>query len=170
VGNKPVFSCEVKVPTSSEGAAARQITRDQNYPRVGTHDFFKLNPGDALVSLPLGPQPSAPRTPIALPSDIDAIVGNPPYIRRQAIDTKTRRFAERAVERSSSWLQSRYGAQLKRLLLKDYKIEFIAETVAEPWFSDARVKTVATVARKRQRQSLARRAIRRYDLFADAQC
>lgn len=176
---------------STINLAARQITRDQNYPRVGTHDFFELNPGDALVSLPLSPQPSGPRTPIALPSGIDAIVGNPPYIRRQAIDTKTRRFAERAVERfgeesgdphfrldglsdlhvyfwphasrylkaggylafltSSSWLQSRYGAQLKRLLLRNYEIEFIAETVVEPWFSDARVKTVATVARKRRK-------------------
>jgi hypothetical protein len=177
---------------STINLAARQIARDQNYPQVGTHDFFQLNPGDALVSLPLGPGPSAPRGPIELPRDIDAIVGNPPYIRRQSIDTKTRRFAERAVTRfgeesgdphfkldglsdlhvyfwphasrylkaggylafltSSSWLQSRYGSQLKRLLLKDYEIELIAETVAEPWFSDARVKTVATVARKRPEQ------------------
>jgi hypothetical protein len=176
---------------STINLAARQILREENYPRVGTHDFFQLKPGDPLVHLPVGPGPSAPRSPIALPGAIDAIVGNPPYIRRQSIDAKTRKSAKEAVVSfaheagtphfkvdglsdlyvyfwpqasrfladggyiafltSSAWLQSRYGAQLKQLLLQEYDIELVAETVAEPWFSDARVKTVATIARKRPR-------------------
>jgi hypothetical protein len=174
---------------STINLAARQILREENYPRVGTHDFFRLKPGDPLIHLPVGPGPSATRSPVALPGGIDAIVGNPPYIRRQSIDAKTEKSAKAAVASfgqevgdthfkldglsdlyvyfwpqasrfiadggyiafltSSSWLQNRYGTQLKHLLLREYDIELIAETVAEPWFSDARVKTVATIARKR---------------------
>lgn len=54
---------------------------------------------------------------------------------------------------SSSWLATRYGKQLEQLLLNDYDVLWLAETNAEPWFSDARVKTVAVVARKRVRGS-----------------
>lgn len=174
---------------STVNLAVRQIAREQNYPRVGTHDFFQLDPGDELVSLPLGPGTPPQRGPVSVPAKLHAVVGNPPYVRRQAIEARTRRRAEHAVEKygvehgrpgfrldglsdlhvyfwphatryldeggylalltSSAWLQTRYGKQLKQLLLNDYDIVFIAETNAEPWFSDARVKTVATVARKR---------------------
>jgi hypothetical protein len=174
---------------STVNLAVRQIAREQNYPRVGTHDFFQLNPGDALVSLPLGPGTPPARAEVNLPEKLDAVVGNPPYVRRQAIDIKTKRRAESAVAHfgvehnrpkfkldglsdlhayfwphasryleeggylafltSSSWLETRYGKQLKQMLLNEYDVELIAETTAEPWFSDARVKTVATVARKR---------------------
>jgi len=172
---------------STVNLAVRQIAREQNYPRIGTHDFFRLDPGASLVSLPLGD--GAPAD-VSLPSHVDAVVGNPPYVRRQGIDANQKRRAEAAVHRyavehgrpsfqldglsdlhvyfwpqaarflrpggylalltSSAWLQTRYGKKLKELLLNDFDVVFLAETNAEPWFSDARVNTVATVARKRQ--------------------
>lgn len=174
---------------STINLAVRQIAREQNYPRVGTHDFFDLDPGGSLVSLPLGPGTPPQRGQVSVPAKVHAVIGNPPYVRRQGIDSKTKRRAELAVKKygvehgrpgfkldglsdlhvyfwphatrfieehgylalltSSAWLQTRYGRQLKQLLLNEYDIVFIAETNAEPWFSDARVKTVATVARKR---------------------
>jgi hypothetical protein len=174
---------------STVNLAVRQIGREQNYPRVGTHDFFELEPGSELVQLPLGPGTPPEREPVNLPVKLHAVIANPPYVRRQGIDDKTKRRAEAAVQRygsehnrpgfrldglsdlhtyfwphatrfldeggylalltSSSWLHTRYGKQLKQLLLDNYDIVFIAETNAEPWFSDARVRTVATVARKR---------------------
>jgi len=174
---------------STVNLAVRQIAREQNYPRVGTRDFFELDPGGELVQLPLGPGAPLQRGPVNIPSKLHAVIGNPPYVRRQGIDARTKRRAELAVKKygvehgrpafkldglsdlhvyfwphatryleeggylalltSSAWLHTRYGEQLKKLLLADYDIVFIAETNAEPWFSDARVKTVATVARKR---------------------
>lgn len=174
---------------STVNLAVRQIAREQNYPRVGTHDFFALKPDGELVSLPLGAGDPPARAPVTVPAQVDVVIGNPPYVRCQGIDPKTRRRAEQAVHRyavghgrpkfkldglsdlhvyfwphatqfleeggylafltSSSWLETRYGKKLKELLLSEYDIEFIAETNAEPWFSDARVRTVATVARKR---------------------
>lgn len=174
---------------STVNLAVRQIGREQNYPRVGTHDFFELEPGGELAQLPLGPGTPPQRTPVNVPVKLHAVIGNPPYVRRQGIDDKTKRRAEAAVERygsqhnrpgfrldglsdlhtyfwphatrfleeggylalltSSSWLHTRYGKQLKQLLLDNYDVVFVAETNAEPWFSDARVRTVATVARRR---------------------
>lgn len=174
---------------STVNLAVRQIAREQNYPRVGTRDFFELDPGGELVQLPLGPGSPPQRAAMNVPKKLHAVIGNPPYVRRQGIENRTKRRAEHAVAKyalehgrpsfkldglsdlhvyfwpqatryleeggylalltSSAWLQTRYGKQLKQLLLADYDIVFIAETNAEPWFSDARVKTVATVARKR---------------------
>jgi hypothetical protein len=174
---------------STVNLAVRQIAREQNYPRVGTHDFFDLEPGGELAQLPIGPGTPPTRGPVNVPAKLHAVIGNPPYVRMQGIDGKTKRRAELAVSRyardsgrpsfrldglsdlhtyfwphatrfledggylalltSSSWLHTRYGKQLKQLLLDHYDIVFIAETNAEPWFSDARVRTVATVARKR---------------------
>ena len=45
-------------------------------------------------------------------------------------------------------MHTRYGKQLKQLLLDNYDIVFIAETNAEPSFSDARVRQSPPVARK----------------------
>jgi hypothetical protein len=174
---------------STVNLAARQVSREQNYPRIGTHNFFDLDPGDDLISLPVGPGDPPARVAITSPLHVSAVVANPPYVRRQSIDEPTRASAEHAVTKygvghsrpgfrldglsdlhvyfwpqatrylapggylafltSSAWLQTRYGEKLKELLLNDYEILFLAETESEPWFSDARVKTVATVARKR---------------------
>ncbi len=168
--------------------AVRQIAREENYPRIGTHDFFDLEPGGTLTKLPLGAgTPSQQK--VAVPEELNAVIGNPPYVRRQAIDGKTLKRAKASTTRyaaeasrksftldglsdlhvyfwphatrfikpggyiafltSNGWLQARYGNQLKQLLLNEFDILFMAETNAEPWFSDARVKTVATVARRR---------------------
>jgi Eco57I restriction-modification methylase len=50
---------------------------------------------------------------------------------------------------SSYWLQTSYGGRLKAMLHRDFDIVFLAETDVEPWFTGARVRTVACVARKR---------------------
>lgn len=50
---------------------------------------------------------------------------------------------------SSSWLENTSGASLRSFLLREYELILVAESDVEPWFSGARVKTVATVLRKR---------------------
>lgn len=50
---------------------------------------------------------------------------------------------------SGEWLDSDYGAQLQRWLLEHTHIEMVVESLAEPWFSEARVGTVVLSARRR---------------------
>jgi methylase of polypeptide subunit release factors len=46
---------------------------------------------------------------------------------------------------SSSWLDAKYGFALQRWILSHFKLVAIIESLDEPWFSDARVKTCATI-------------------------
>jgi hypothetical protein len=50
---------------------------------------------------------------------------------------------------SGEWLDSDFGAQLQRWLLEHTHIELVVESLAEPWFSEARVGTVVMSARRR---------------------
>jgi hypothetical protein len=54
---------------------------------------------------------------------------------------------------SSSWLENTSGFSLRRFLLANYDILLVAESDVEPWFSGARVRTVATVLRRRNVES-----------------
>lgn len=49
---------------------------------------------------------------------------------------------------AGEWLDSDYGALLQQWLLDHFVIECCIESLAEPWFSEARVGTVVTVARQ----------------------
>ncbi len=123
---------------------------------------------------------------------LDAIVGNPPYVRHEhipkaaekgAIFDQTKEHIFATVERafpgidlskqsdlhvyfwpvacqflaeggwfgfltSSSWLDVRYGFQLQRWALLNFRIVAIIESVDEPWFEDARVKTAVTILQR----------------------
>src|SRR5205814_1379739 len=120
--------------------------------------------------------------PVELPA-LDAIVGNPPYVRQEKIEksdkTKYARLASDgwskfklsgradlhcyfwpfATKRlksdgyfgfltSSSWLDVEYGFALQGWILRHFKLLAIMESNAEPWFTDARVKTVATILQR----------------------
>ena len=47
---------------------------------------------------------------------------------------------------SSSWLDAGYGFALQEWLLRHFKIVAVMESAQEPWFTDARIKTCATIA------------------------
>jgi hypothetical protein len=49
---------------------------------------------------------------------------------------------------SGEWMDSNYGAQLQAWLLNYTHIEVAIESLAEPWFTEARVGTVVTSARR----------------------
>lgn len=49
---------------------------------------------------------------------------------------------------SSSWLDARYGFALQRWILQNFRLVAIIESVDEPWFEDARVKTAATILQR----------------------
>ncbi len=49
---------------------------------------------------------------------------------------------------SSSWLDARYGFALQRWILSHFRLVAVIESVHEPWFKDARVKTAATILQR----------------------
>jgi hypothetical protein len=49
---------------------------------------------------------------------------------------------------SSSWLDVRYGFALQRWILLNFKLVAVIESLDEPWFEDARVKTVVTILQR----------------------
>lgn len=51
---------------------------------------------------------------------------------------------------SGEWLDSDYGAQLQEWLLRHAHVEMVVESLAETWFTDARVGTVVLAARRRR--------------------
>lgn len=48
---------------------------------------------------------------------------------------------------AGEWLDSDYGATLQKWLLDHFQIECMVESIAEPWFSEARVGTVVVSAK-----------------------
>jgi len=62
--------------------ATRDLVDRANYPRVTNRDFFRTFPGDTLFHVPLGNNPQAMET----LEKVDAIVGNPPYVRQEKIN------------------------------------------------------------------------------------
>jgi len=162
--------------------AVRSLAPEENYPRVGKSDFLELTPGSVLLTVPANDGTSLS---ISLPRAFDAIVGNPPYVRRQNIPEKQWKTVQSSLQShplsrpeihelsdlhtyfwvhairflrpggmlaflsSSSWLENTSGSSLKKFLLDEFELILMAESSAEPWFSEARVRTVATVLRKR---------------------
>ncbi len=62
--------------------AAREIDDERNYPRIARRDFFDVTPAKAFCKLPDGTGLGTEE--IALPA-LDAVVGNPPYVRQEKI-------------------------------------------------------------------------------------
>jgi hypothetical protein len=174
--------------------AARNISNEENYPRVVRKNFFAVTPGKPFCELPKAtrdPNWKRERESIILPT-LDAVVGNPPYVRHELIpkaadksvirdQTKEHLYemAERAWPgiklskqsdlhvyfwpvaaqfladdgwfgflTSSSWLDVRYGFQLQRWALMNFRLAAIIESVDEPWFEDARVKTAVAILQR----------------------
>lgn len=170
--------------------AARNIAMEENYPRVVRKNFFTVEAGKLFCELP-DILDHTKREKIELPV-LDAVVGNPPYLRQEQIPKKSEKGvipdqtkehiyerAERAwpglrLSRqsdlyayfwpvaaqfladdgwfgfltSSSWLDVRYGFSVQRWMLLHFLIVAVIESVDEPWFEDARVKTAVTILQR----------------------
>ncbi len=51
---------------------------------------------------------------------------------------------------SAAWLTSVYGRVIRRFLLEHYRVDQVIESVAEPWFRNARTRAVLVLARRRR--------------------
>ncbi|RIK73936.1 MAG: hypothetical protein DCC68_24030 [Planctomycetota bacterium] len=182
-----LFGCDIALypaHLATLNLAAREISDDANYPRIVRRDFFDGEPGEPFCVIP---DNAGGTQPIALPV-LDAVVGNPPYVRQEKIDKQEKlRYAAAAATKwrdlrlsgradlhcyfwpvatkllksdgyfgfltSSSWLDVEYGFALQGWLLRHFKILAIMESHAEPWFTDARVKTVVTIVQRCDREA-----------------
>ena len=172
--------------------AARNITEEENYPRIVRRNFFAVERGKTFCELP-DILDHKKREQIELPL-LDAVIGNPPYVRQEQIPKESEKgvvpdqtkehiygkaarawpglklsrqsdlyayFWPVAAEflkengwfgflTSSSWLDVRYGFPLQRWMLQNFRIIAVIESVDEPWFPDARVKTAVTILQRCQ--------------------
>lgn len=172
--------------------AARNISNEENYPRIARRNFFTVEPKQPFCQLPrhaIGGK--LERFDVTLPA-LDAVIGNPPYVRHEEIPKaadkgvirdQTKEHLYELVTRawpgiglskqsdlhvyfwpaaarflkadgwfgflvSSSWLDARYGFALQEWILRYFRLAALIESVDEPWFEDARVKTVAVILQR----------------------
>jgi hypothetical protein len=192
-----LFGCDINIfpaHLATLNLAARYIANEENYPRIVRKNFFTVAPGKTFCEIPAVFRDRKGKREIekiALPV-VDAVVGNPPYVRYQdipkagekgVIRDQTKDHLYETVERafpgtelskqsdihvyfwpvaaqfvsdegwfgfltSSSWLDARYGFPLQRWVLLNFRLVAIIESVDEPWFEDARVKTAVTILQR----------------------
>jgi hypothetical protein len=192
-----LFGCDINIfpaHLATLNLAARFIANEENYPRIVRKNFFTVAPGKTFCEIPSVFRDRQGKREIQkIPlSVLDAVVGNPPYVRHEhipkasekgAIYDQTKEHLYETVERawpriqlsrqsdlhlyfwpvacqflaedgwfgfltSSSWLDVRYGFALQRWVLLNFRIVAIIESVDEPWFEDARVKTAVTILQR----------------------
>lgn len=95
-----LFGCDIALypaHLATLNLAAREINDEANYPRIARRNFFDVIPREAFCDIP---SPSGAQVPVPLPA-LDAVVGNPPYVRQEKIEKKDKaRFAGIA---SAAW-------------------------------------------------------------------
>lgn len=88
----------------------RDLIDDENYPRVAQQDFFNIRPNSTPFVIPFGD--NRQQTALEAVGKVDAVVGNPPYIRQEKIGEYyggaqyKRRLQEEIAEREApgvSW-------------------------------------------------------------------
>lgn len=199
-----IYGCDINpypAHLATLNLAARQLANEENYPRIAHTNFFKVEKNKTFCELPkmeAAHDGRKGREQILLP-ELDAIIGNPPYVRQEKIlkrsdnqnrkkdnripDDQTKEYIAKVADSafpnsnlskqsdlhvffwlasarflakngwfgfltSSSWLDAKYGFALQRWILSHFKLVAIIESLDEPWFSDARVKTCAAIMQK----------------------
>jgi hypothetical protein len=205
---REIYGCDIALfpaHLATLNLAARQISNEENFPLVRRGNFFEVaETPQQFCSIP-GPRGGGtqrPMRPVSL-AELDAVVGNPPYVRQELIDRRSElkkgrdeskeEFARRCKNTkehfqellghlwpglklsgradlhcyfwpvaagflreggyfgfltSSSWLDVEYGFALQGWILQNFKLVAVLESVDEPWFADARIKTAATILRR----------------------
>ena len=168
---------------STINLATRDLIDEKNYPLVARSDFFKVKRGESVFHVPMSVHGRGKQmTPLEV-GEVDAIVGNPPYVRQEELPKDYKKLLSDLIESefpdadlsgrsdlhcyfwphatsflkeggyygfltSSSWLDTEYGFHLQEWLLRHFAILALFESNCEPWFTGARVTTVATLMRR----------------------
>jgi hypothetical protein len=206
-----LFGCDIALfaaHLATLNLAARRITDEENYPYIARGNFFEVaETKDVFCRVPgrrLDSEGGVTREirAIVLP-ELDAVVGNPPYVRQELISRSREMKRAKGEDRvsyesriknskehmqhmcslawpdltlggrsdlhcyfwpvaakmlkegayfgfltSSSWLDVEYGFPLQKWILQNFKIIAVIESMDEPWFEDARIKTAITILQR----------------------
>lgn len=168
---------------STVNLATRDLIDEKNYPLVARSDFFKVKRGESIFHIPMSVHGKGKQMAPLEIGEVDAIVGNPPYIRQELLPSDYKKFLSGLIATefpdaklsgrsdlhcsfwphatsflkeggyygfltSSAWLDTEYGFHLQEWLLRHFAILALIESNCEPWFTGARVTTVATLMRR----------------------
>jgi methylase of polypeptide subunit release factors len=96
-----LFGCDIALypaHLATLNLAAREINDEANYPRIARRDFFDTVPDQPFCTIP---GDTGGEIGVTLPP-LDAVVGNPPYVRQEKIDRHDKaRYADLAQK---AWL------------------------------------------------------------------
>ena len=84
-----LFGCDISMypaHLATLNLAAREINEEANYPRIVRKNFFDFEPKEPFCLIPEQGNPEV-QLPIRLPL-LDAVVGNPPYVRQEKVEKK----------------------------------------------------------------------------------
>jgi len=91
-----LFGCDIALypaHLATLNLAAREINDEANYPRIARSNFFDIDPRKPFCSIP---DSSGGQKRVSLPP-VDAVVGNPPYVRQEKIEKREKeRYAHLA--------------------------------------------------------------------------
>jgi methylase of polypeptide subunit release factors len=82
-----LFGCDIAMypaHLATLNLAAREINEEANYPRIARRDFFDFAPPEPFTEVP---DNAGGRRPVPLPA-LDAVVGNPPYVRQEMVEKR----------------------------------------------------------------------------------
>ncbi len=205
---REIYGCDIALfaaHLATLNLASRHIEDEENYPYIARANFFEIpDHRDRFSAVPGLREANGEKDMIAVPlPDVDAVIGNPPYVRQEGIpkeselkrqkgETKEAYEARRKTTKdylqelckelwpglrlsgrsdlhcyfwpvaasllkegghfgfltSSSWLDVDYGFALQGWILKGFKLIAVIESLDEPWFKDARVKTSITILQR----------------------
>jgi len=94
-----LFGCDIALypaHLATLNLAAREINEEANYPRIVRQDFFEVAPNRAFCRIPDGSGHKNVMLPL-----LDAVVGNPPYVRQEKIEKELKEHY--AAIATSSW-------------------------------------------------------------------
>lgn len=86
-----IYGCDISIfaaHLSTLNLAARKIEEELNYPRITRRNFFEIRSDKPFCYLPSAV--TGEKEPLMLP-ELDAVVGNPPYVRQELIPKRTQR-------------------------------------------------------------------------------
>ena len=95
-----LFGCDIALypaHLATLNLAAREINEEANYPRIARQNFFDYAPPASFCQIP---DNAGGRQDIPLPA-LDAVVGNPPYVRQEKIERNDKKRYGRLV--STAW-------------------------------------------------------------------
>ena len=99
--------------------ATRDLIDEQNYPLVAQSDFFDVQRGQALFHVPMAAGAKNKQLRPVIIGEVDAVVGNPPYVRQEEISKPPRTSAKskiKAAPRSLEQIKNEADAYKKHLM------------------------------------------------------